>query len=261
MKKFISLFLTCVLIAGLAIITNAEENVGVGSYDFDVTGSYVANTAESGTVFSLDITWTDLSFTYYSEKPLEWDTESHTYIDSEPAHWEGQGTITITNHSNTDIYAVPTYAAKTGYEDAAMAFSTEKLLLASAAYSQKAVSDTITVTPTGSLPVMSEPAPIGSITITISECTDITVWDLYELKDDLDELDSAARESGANETYSDEYWNIQYSMADMAELSVYFEGGCENCNGLPCEDHREHFLSKYNNAKYNYIHFKELTGL
>ena len=79
----------------------------------------------------------------------------------------------MTNHSNTDITATPSYTAKEGYESAGMNFSTSALQVATAdngvdGAAGSAVVDTITVTPTGSLPEGTEDATIGTITITIN---------------------------------------------------------------------------------------------
>ena len=132
MKKLISLCLAFALAMSLSVTAFAEENVGAGAYSADVTGAYVAGTTSSDTVFSVDITWTDLSFTYHAAKAPVWDVNTHTYSQTEAAYWEGSGTITVTNHSNAKITATPAYQAKAGYETASMTFSTHVLKIASA---------------------------------------------------------------------------------------------------------------------------------
>jgi len=176
MKKLISLILALALVMSMSAVVFAEDqtNVSVGDYTADVTGTYVAGTT-GGTIFSVDIAWAGMSFTYHAEQQPVWNVETHTYSEAVAAYWEGEGTITVTNHSNAKISATPTYTKNTGFESANMSFSTGKLNLASAADTNAAVVGTITVTPSGSLPANTEDATIGTITVTISEYEDITV--------------------------------------------------------------------------------------
>lgn len=175
MKKIVSFCLALALVMSLGITAFAadETDVGTGSYSTAVTGSTVNGTT-GGTVFMVDITWTGLNFTYHGAKEPTWDSETHTYTDRVAAWWEGTGSISIVNDSNTRIYAAPTYEAATGYEDADMVFSTNKLRVASAEYGTQQ-SGTITVTPTGSLPNDTQSKTIGTITVTIAEDPDVTV--------------------------------------------------------------------------------------
>ena len=183
MKKLFSLLLVVVMMACLATAAFAadEDGVGTGSYSTDVTGNYVAGTTASGTVFSVDITWTNMSFTYHAEQAPVWDVDSHSYSEATPAYWEGEGTITVTNHSNAKISAVPSYAQATGYETHDMIFSTTELKIASAETTNSAQTGTITVTPDGYLPEMDGAKTIGSITVTIAQDTDVTAAEAQEL--------------------------------------------------------------------------------
>ena len=112
-----------------------------------------------------------MNFTYHAADDPVWDVETHQYVTPNEAYWEGEGTITVTNHSNAKISAVPTYAAKKGYESANVDFSTDVLVIASAADKNRAETGIITVTPTGSLPKMEQTDTIGFITITITPGT------------------------------------------------------------------------------------------
>lgn len=178
MKKALSLVLALAMIMSLSITAFANETgVEAGSYNTEVIGTYVEGSDSNGTVFSVDIKWTGMSFTYYAEKGPVWNTNDHTYSEAEPARWEGTGTITVTNHSNTKISATPVYAKEAGYESVEITFGTDKLILVSADIDNTAVSDTITVTPGGSLPAISNEtnsAKIGTITVTIAQSEDAT---------------------------------------------------------------------------------------
>lgn len=173
MKKTISLLLALVLMLSLSFAAFAANGIQNGGSDSsDVKGTYKGKA--SATVYSVDIAWQDLSFTYNEAYEGEWSPANHSYSNGTEAGWaEGTGTITVTNHSNADITAVPSYEAAAGYESAGMEFSTSSLVVETADNGEDgapghAVEGTITVTPTGTLPEGTENATIGKITITIN---------------------------------------------------------------------------------------------
>ena len=81
MKKIISLILAlCLTMISIITAFAAEGDAtgaGTGTYSTNVTGAYVAGTEASGTVFSVDISWTAMDFTYYAEKAPVWDATNH----------------------------------------------------------------------------------------------------------------------------------------------------------------------------------------
>lgn len=173
MKKTISLILALALVMSLSVTAFAAEGIGNGGTDSaNVKGTYKATAAS--TVYSVDISWSGLEFTYNGAYEGEWNPSTHRYDNAAEAGWaEGNGTITVTNHSNIGITAVPSYKAATGYESASMTFSTSSLAVATAdngvdGAAGTAVTGTITVTPAGTLPEGTSGAVIGAITITIS---------------------------------------------------------------------------------------------
>lgn len=173
MKKMISLILALIMAMSLSVSAFAVDGVGNGGSDSsDVKGTYKGTAAS--TVYSVDISWSGLEFTYNGAYEGEWNPNTHSYDNGTKGGWaEGTGTITITNHSNTGITAVPSYKAASGFEDADMIFSTNSLAVATAdngvdTAAGSAVTGTITVTPTGTLPEGTTGATIGKITITIS---------------------------------------------------------------------------------------------
>jgi hypothetical protein len=174
MKKMLSLVLVLTMILSLSVTVFAADGVANGGTDFsEVKGTYSSQTTV--TVYSVDIAWEGLTFTYNGEFEGRWNPQTHEYEDGTAAGWaSGSGTITVTNHSNTAITAVPSYVAATGFESAGMNFSTDTLQVATAdngvdGEAGSAVVGTITVTPTGSLPEGTSGATIGTITITISK--------------------------------------------------------------------------------------------
>ncbi|MBR2890751.1 MAG: hypothetical protein IKC09_10805 [Oscillospiraceae bacterium] len=212
MKKLISLILALALVMSMSAVVFAEDqtNVNVGDYTADVTGTYVEGTT-GGTIFSVDIAWAGMSFTYHAEQQPVWDVETHTYSEAVAAYWEGEGTITVTNHSNAKISATPTYTKNTGFESANMSFSTAKLLVASAE-SGSAQTGTITVTPSGSLPANTEDTTIGTITIAIAHNPDYTKAEMQALLDkvlalhnELDDTSMSPELEVAEETMYTDY--------------------------------------------------------
>ena len=139
----------------------------------DVKGTYVP-TENPQTVYSVDITWGGMDFTYYAAGTGTWNPETHSYDVQTEAHWaEGAGTITLTNHSNAAVTAEASYAAKPGFETAGMTFSQNSLQVASAdngvdGAPGTAQTGTISVTPNGTLPENTTQTVIGTITVQVN---------------------------------------------------------------------------------------------
>ena len=173
MKKIGAFILTAAMITGMSVTAFAADGITSGGTDSaEVKGTY--SSEATVTVYSVDIAWEGLSFTYNGAFEGNWNPETHEYEDAASAGWAaGNGTITVPNHSNTDITATPSYTAEPGYESAGMNFSTSALQVATAdngvdGAAGSAVVDMITVTPTGSLPEGTEDTTIGTITLTIN---------------------------------------------------------------------------------------------
>lgn len=169
MKKLISLAMALVMAATLCVPAFAEEpNGGTGNYTADVTGSFVEGWEEGGIIYSVDIQWDGLAFTYHEKRGPVWDPEKLSYSETSPAYWEGEGTITITSKSNAVVKATPSFRAADTYSDTSMSFSHNVLRLASAADTNTAQVATITVTPSGSLAQCDDNSVIGTITLSIA---------------------------------------------------------------------------------------------
>jgi len=252
MKKLISLILALALVMSMSAVVFAEDqtNVSVGDYTADVTGTYVAGTT-GGTIFSVDIAWTGMSFTYHAEQQPVWNVETHTYSEAVAAYWEGEGTITVTNHSNAKISATPTYTKNTGFESANMSFSTGKLNLASAADTNAAVVGTITVTPSGSLPANTEDATIGTITVTIAQNNDISVEEAESLIGNCEVLYSQYLAAG-----NYEYESKAVVMCAVKDKLVTTLSNFKNGSAT-----QEKLNSDYASLLYSYNDFKQATGL
>ena len=172
MKKILALALALALMSTTAHATNTNT---AGDHASEVTATYVNGNGASPIVYSVDITWDDLSFTYYEASAASWDPVNHKYnSDARAAGWaaEDVANVEIVSHSNTQILANFAYTANSGYTSAKMNFNTKQLYLASAEDGRaKTVSNQ--VRPSGTLPKGTEDTVIGSITITIAACEDV----------------------------------------------------------------------------------------
>ena len=123
MKKKTALVLTLAMVFSLAPLSAYAETITTvgGTASHDVKATYRADSSggAGGTVYSVDITWGDMAFTYTAEAGI-WDPATHKTTDAEGGVWtvdkDGGNTITVTNHSNTGVTAAFSYAADTGFE-------------------------------------------------------------------------------------------------------------------------------------------------
>lgn len=179
MKKITAIALSLVLSLATVATAFAADATGVqagGSATNDVTATYKAGDPTQ-TVYSVDIAWTNLSFTYTAASEGTWQPSTHTYVDPVAASWS-TGTITVTNHSNAAVTATPSYQQKSGYQDVSMTFNAEgfsngSFTVATAdngldGAAGSAVSKAMTVTPNGDLAENTKNAVIGTITVAIS---------------------------------------------------------------------------------------------
>ena len=169
MKKITSLLAAAALTCAMGTTAFAEDGVGTGNYNADVKGTYQAGGA-SATVYSVDITWEDMSFTYTAAGQGTWDPENHSYTGGSEASWSSSKNITVTNHSNAAVTATAKFEADSGYESTSMEFGNNGATVVTAEGTQvsAAPSATITVTPGGTLADTANGGKIGTITVTIA---------------------------------------------------------------------------------------------
>lgn len=152
-----------------------------------VKGTYIAG-IEGGTVYSVDIQWTDMNFVYKAKTSKVWSPTILKYIGQDAdAAWttESVGTITIGNRSNTAVAVIPTYQPEEGFATADMQFDKQILSLYSADDGNgtgTVKTGSITVTPTGYLTETATGGTIGTIALTIRGASRI------ENKTDLNNL-------------------------------------------------------------------------
>lgn len=107
MKKLIATALALTMTLSLSTTALAGGNVngaGVGSQDpIDVTAKYNDGVTVP-TVYSVDLTWEDMTFTYNKSGTRIWDPDTHTYTDTTSDGWDKYtAAVTATNHSNANV--------------------------------------------------------------------------------------------------------------------------------------------------------------
>lgn len=146
-----------------------------GDREGDVNATYVPT--ETKKVYSVDISWSGLDFTYNGPSKGTWDPSTHVYENPVPGSWaEGNGTITITNHSNSVITAKFDYTPELNAKDVSMTFggldNNSKITVDSAdngdGQSGTAKEKIVTVKPNGQLSdSFKNKEKIGTIKITL----------------------------------------------------------------------------------------------
>lgn len=170
MKKLVSMLavaaLTCTM--GTTAFAADQDGVNTGSYSADVKGTYQAG-GSGAVVYSVDIAWDSLEFTYTAAGEGTWNPETHEYSGATQASWSESKNIVVTNHSNAAVTATASFQADDGYEAVSMTFGDNGQQINSAvdtAYDQ-APNLTISVTPSGDLPADTN-GTIGSVKLTIA---------------------------------------------------------------------------------------------
>ena len=109
MKKLstiLALALVVALFASFAVSAEVEHSTiaELGSVSKEVEFEFIAESIDESIVYSVDVAWTDLSFTY-NEGKLSWSPEDHDYTKADPkADWsDDEGFVTVTNHSNAKV--------------------------------------------------------------------------------------------------------------------------------------------------------------
>lgn len=174
MKKLIATALALTMTLSLSTTALAAGNVdgaGVGSQDpIDVTAKYNDSTADP-IVYSVDLKWDDMTFTYNESGTRTWDPDTHTYTDTTSAGWDKTyAAVTATNHSNTEVTVSFTYTSQ-GDTDVRAFMTRDSFQLAAGVENKpnEAATDSsilfIIGTPNNS--VTAEGVTIGTITVTI----------------------------------------------------------------------------------------------
>ena len=169
MKKIIAATLALTLSMSMGNFVYATDNNSA-----DIKATYQAGKENTATVYSVDVEWGSLEYTYSSGVTRSWDPTTLKYKEaSGTSSWtcqDGADQITVTNNSNADITASLAYA-KTD-SNITGTFSNSKIGLKSAEGTNvgESPSGTTTLSLKGALSdTTAEKQEIGNVTVTISD--------------------------------------------------------------------------------------------
>ena len=169
MKKMIAATLALTLSMSMGNLVYAVEDKSA-----DIKATYQAGKENTDTVYSVDVNWGSLEYTYSSGVTKSWDPTTLKYKEaSGTSSWtcqEGADQITVTNNSNADITASLAYD-KTD-SNITGTFTNSKIGLKSAEGTKvgESPSETTTLSLKGALSdTTAEKKEIGKVTVTISD--------------------------------------------------------------------------------------------
>lgn len=170
MKKLTFFILMLAMIMSLSS-TALATTISTGDHDIDVEAIYQDNITMT-TVYSVDVSWDAMQFTYTESGELIWDPVNHTYIDSTTGEWSAYGnTVTVTNHSNAEVTAYFDFYALDEYNSVTGSFDIPYAYLAAGELNGYDSADSVVATLTldGALDAdVVEFTKVGTITVTIA---------------------------------------------------------------------------------------------
>ncbi len=170
-KKLAALTLALMLAASLTVSAATTETVsGRNSKTIDVKAKYTGGTT-TATVYSVDVTWGEMEFTYSVSGTREWNPATHEYTDNASAGWTESGNeVTVVNHSNADVTVDFAYAPAAGYDDLVGSFTVSTATLRAGVEGNAAAADKVSTLLTLSGDLASTAAAftkVGSVTVSL----------------------------------------------------------------------------------------------
>ena len=114
MKKLTSVLLVLIMVLAMSVSAFAGSVIVKETLPNDDTEIPVGITFVDGkkdtTIYNVEITWEQLTFTFTNGDEKVWNPESHTYSDTTADGWSEAKTITVNNHSNAEVYAKVVFA-------------------------------------------------------------------------------------------------------------------------------------------------------
>lgn len=179
MKKLLVVFLSAVLLLSLSVTVWAGSSEGdLRTEEIPVTASYEATT-EAAVVYSVDIIWGDMAFTYKASNPGTWNPDTLTYEGSTEPGWTfstatsseniNGNQIRVTNRSNADIFCNFSFAPTSDgtYSNISGSFSPGSFFRINPAQIGSASSEIVSLNLDGTPPSDIYNTRIGTITISI----------------------------------------------------------------------------------------------
>jgi len=167
MMRRLLLGLVLLLLPGILRIDAIGAQVGSKEIDVKARYSVVSHTPAS---YSIDVSWTDMTFSYTRVDTHIWDPLTHTYKTGSKSGWDKtRGSITVTNHSNVDVQVAVAYLPEpdTGIKGI-LKNASAKLKAGAIGDYDGAASMTATLTVSGTPKESATETKVGKLKITIS---------------------------------------------------------------------------------------------
>lgn len=175
MKKIFTIIIALAMVLTMSVTAFAAEDTGNKPGDtqtIDVTAKSTSSGTSEATVYSVDISWDSMTFTYSESGTKTWNPADHTYTTSTSGGWDKTtANVTVTNHSNAEVDVAVTYSAVDGTGVTGAITNGTKTLAAgveNAYASADSLVATLTISGEPTSAVNAEGVKIGSITVTIS---------------------------------------------------------------------------------------------
>ena len=175
MKAITRIFITvlALLVATVSVSVFAADSTLKGKSDgqsIDVQAKYVDG-VESPDVYSIDVTWGSMQFTYSTSGTREWDPSTHKYKDDVTSGWTASGnTVTVTNHSNRAVKVTFEYESVHGFDGIKGTFSVASDTLSAGVEGNVSGADSVSTTLKLSGSLASDIAKfpkVGSVTVSL----------------------------------------------------------------------------------------------
>lgn len=173
-KKLTAVAMTGMMVFGMGTSVFAASQITTvgGSDTGEVKAKYVAD-AKAETVYSVDIEWGSMEYTYTIASEGTWDPATHTFKNASAGAWscgEHDNEVKVTNHSNAAVKASFKYAAEEGYDEISGTFNKNIADLATAEGTavEEAPTETVSLNLEGALDKnVTNPTQIGTATVTL----------------------------------------------------------------------------------------------
>lgn len=171
MKKLLAIVLVLALAMSIGVTAFAQgapETVGQnGSKEIDVIAGYNTTTS-TPEVYSVDIVWTDMTFTYTESSTKTWNADDHSYDTTASGGWDKTtASVTVTNHSNVEVAVAMEYVPveNTGVTGT---LTGGNAVLSAGEEGNYSLTATLTIGGKPSETVTTDGVKIGTIKVTIS---------------------------------------------------------------------------------------------
>lgn len=108
MKKFFATIIALAMVLSMSVTVFAADGSDTSnkpgeSQSIDVTAKYNTSTSTEP-VYSVDITWESMTFTFNESGAKIWNSDTHTYTTSTSSGWDKTtADVTVINHSNAAV--------------------------------------------------------------------------------------------------------------------------------------------------------------